>query len=40
MPQYIDLSPTFVNECPECGRKFNLLNEEDAAEYFAGHDCE
>jgi hypothetical protein len=26
--------------CSECDRVFNLLNEEDAGEYFFGHDCE
>lgn len=26
--------------CIECGRVFNLLNEEEAGEYYYGHDCE
>jgi hypothetical protein len=26
--------------CPECERVFNLLNENDAEEFFYGHDCE
>ena len=26
--------------CGECDRKFNLHNEEDAQEWFYGHDCE
>lgn len=26
--------------CPECGRVFDLLNENDADEFFYGHDCE
>jgi hypothetical protein len=26
--------------CVECGRVFNLLNEEEAGEYYYGHDCE
>jgi hypothetical protein len=26
--------------CGECGRQFDLLNEDDANEWFAGHDCE
>jgi len=26
--------------CPECGRVFNLLDENDASEWFYGHDCE
>jgi hypothetical protein len=27
-------------KCPECGRVFNLTNEEDASEFYNGHDCE
>lgn len=27
-------------KCVECGRVFNLLNEEDAQEWYYGHDCE
>lgn len=30
----------FDRWCPECGRYFDLLNETDAANYDAGHDCE
>lgn len=26
--------------CYECGREFNLLIEEEAEEWFYGHDCE
>jgi len=26
--------------CPECGRKFDLTDETDAAEWHYGHDCE
>ena len=26
--------------CPECSRLFDLLDEEQAAEWFYGHDCE
>lgn len=26
--------------CPECGRVFNLLDEDDAGEFYYGHDCE
>lgn len=26
--------------CGECGRVFNLLDEDEAAEWFEGHDCE
>lgn len=27
-------------KCPECGRVFDLTNEEDANEWAYGHDCE
>ena len=27
-------------KCPECGRVFDLLDEDDAEEWFGGHDCE
>lgn len=26
--------------CPECDRVFDLLDQEDANEWFYGHDCE
>jgi hypothetical protein len=26
--------------CIECNRVFNLLDEDDAGEYYFGHDCE
>ncbi len=26
--------------CVECGRVFDLLDEEDASEFYNGHDCE
>lgn len=26
--------------CVECGRVFDLLNEDDASEWYYGHDCE
>jgi hypothetical protein len=26
--------------CAECGRVFDLLDEDDAAEWYYGHDCE
>jgi hypothetical protein len=35
---WVKLMPKAV--CPECKRVFNLLDEEDAAEYYEGHDCE
>ena len=27
-------------KCPECGRVFDLLDEDDANEWAYGHDCE
>ena len=27
-------------QCDECGRIFDLFNEEQAAEFYYGHDCE
>lgn len=29
-----------VAECVECNRNFDLLDEEQAGEYYYGHDCE
>jgi hypothetical protein len=26
--------------CPECDRKFDLMDEEQASEWYYGHDCE
>jgi hypothetical protein len=26
--------------CGECGRVFNLLSEDEAGEFYYGHDCE
>jgi hypothetical protein len=26
--------------CIECGRKFDMFDEEQASEWYAGHDCE
>lgn len=26
--------------CPECNRVFDLLDEEEASEFYYGHDCE
>jgi len=26
--------------CEECGRRFDMLDESDAGEWYAGHDCE
>jgi uncharacterized OB-fold protein len=27
-------------KCKECGRVFDMLDEDDANEYWNGHDCE
>lgn len=27
-------------KCGECDRVFDLLNEDDAGEFYYGHDCE
>jgi NOL1/NOP2/fmu family ribosome biogenesis protein len=27
-------------KCPECERVFDLLDEDDANEWYYGHDCE
>jgi hypothetical protein len=27
-------------KCPECGRVFDLTDEDDASEWLYGHDCE
>ena len=26
--------------CKECNRRFDLWNDDDAAEFYLGHDCE
>ena len=30
----------FKRTCPECGRIFDLADENDADEFYNGHDCE
>jgi hypothetical protein len=30
----------FKGHCPECDREFNLNDEDDANEFYYGHDCE
>jgi hypothetical protein len=35
----LDKNPTRVR-CPECGRVFDLLDEDDAGEWYYGYDCE
>lgn len=32
--------PTMLAKCAECGRVFDLLDEEQASEFYFGHDCE
>ena len=29
-----------ATKCAECGRIFDLMDEDDASEYYYGHDCE
>lgn len=29
-----------IQVCPECGRRFDLTDAEEADEYHNGHDCE
>lgn len=29
-----------LGKCNECGRVFDLLDENDAEEFYCGHDCE
>lgn len=29
-----------ITTCAECGREFDLANEEEADEFHNGHDCE
>lgn len=31
---------TTTAHCPECDREFDLLDEEEADEFYNGHDCE
>lgn len=38
LKSWVQLMPKAV--CPECKRVFNLLDEDEAAEYYEGHDCE
>lgn len=34
------MDDSFYITCPECGRVFDMFNEEDMEEYKSGHDCE
>lgn len=38
--QMEDKSKSRIRTCCECHRKFNMSNEDDAAEWHYGHDCE
>lgn len=29
-----------IGKCQECGREFHMLDEDEANEYWYGHDCE
>jgi len=29
-----------ITTCKECDRRFDLFNDDDAAEFYLGHDCE
>jgi hypothetical protein len=29
-----------ITTCTECERQFDLTNEEEASEFYYGHDCE
>ena len=29
-----------MSQCKECGRVFDLTDEEQASEFYYGHDCE
>lgn len=34
------MKPRITAKCGECGRVFDLLDDDDANEYYSGHDCE
>ena len=34
------MSRDWIISCAECGRTFDLTDEQDGEEYAAGHDCE
>ena len=36
----LDLMKAAIKKCVECGRVFNLFKDEDAQEFYYGHDCE
>ena len=42
MSEWTEVPTNFgaMPKCPECGRVFNLLDEDDATEFHYGHDCE
>lgn len=31
---------TYYRRCNECGRVFDMMNKDDANEFYYGHDCE
>jgi hypothetical protein len=39
-PRGIDIRRQRLPVCVECSRVFDLMDEEDAQEWFYGHDCE
>lgn len=38
--QGLDLRGQRRMVCVECDRRFDLMDEDDASEWFYGHDCE
>ena len=34
------VASALVRICPECGRVFDMCDDVDAEEWWAGHDCE
>jgi hypothetical protein len=37
---YLGKSSARITTCIECGREFDMRDEDDANEYWYGHDCE
>jgi hypothetical protein len=37
---YLGKSSARIATCVECGRNFDMRDEDDANEYWYGHDCE
>jgi hypothetical protein len=40
MEMYTGKSSPRIATCVECGRAFDMRDEDDANEYWYGHDCE